>query len=193
MNSPPSFCVKYEISSKLEHLPFLVKKCGLKGNRYQYWQASRITKNYCQHWIHQPRFVQNFIKIGRFAIFGPKLWPKRWQVPLSTGVNNDRRHKLIRTVVTIEFTAFDLCRVRNIKIEAFTVLRLNYGLQDDRCQYWQLSRITESYCHQWIQHLQVVHHAKFRGKWLTSFPFPFLKIAYKYHYVCTNQLTWKRS
>ena len=48
----------------------------------------------------------------------------------------------------------------------------NYGLKDDRCQHWQVSRITENYCHQWIQHLQIVHYAKFRGKWLTPFPVP---------------------
>ena len=99
MNSPPSFCVEYEISSKLKHLPF---------------------------------FFQN------------------------------------------------------------------YGLKDDRCQHWQVPRMTENYCHQWIQHLQIVDYAKFRGKRLTSFPvprsplripcppfsvphstFPFLKIASK--------------
>ena len=39
------------------------------------------------------------------------------------GANIDRRQKLGKTIVAIEFTALDLCSVRNfIKIEAFTVL-----------------------------------------------------------------------
>ena len=38
-----------------------------------------------------------------------------------TGTYIDRRQKLQKTIVTIEFTALDLCRVQNfIKIEAFT-------------------------------------------------------------------------
>ena len=51
----------------------------------------------------------------------------------------------------------------------------NYGLKEDRCQHWQVSKITGNYCRQWIQQLQIVHYAKLPGKWLTSFPF--LKIA----------------
>ena len=69
-------------------------------------------------------WVWNFIKIQAFAVLRPKLWPNRWQVPTLTGVNIDRYQKLQKTIVTIEFTALDLCRVRNfIKIEAFAVLR----------------------------------------------------------------------
>ena len=64
LNSPPSFCVKYEISSKLEHLPVLVKNCGLKVNRYQYWQLSILTgvKNHKKLLLtlnHHPQFVQS--------------------------------------------------------------------------------------------------------------------------------------
>ena len=45
-------------------------------------------------------------------------------MPTLTGVNIDRHQKLQKNVVTIEFTALDLCRVWNfIKIEAFAVLR----------------------------------------------------------------------
>ena len=29
--------------------------------------------------------------------------------------------------------------------------------------------------YQWIQHLQIVDYAKFRGKWITSFPVPLFK------------------
>ena len=145
-----------------------------------------------------------------------------------TGVKFDRRWESQKTIVTIEFTAFTLCRVRDfIKIKAFVILRpelwrdrydrcqqwqvsiltsiknykkllsrlnspssicaeyeissklkhlpffvQNDGLKDDRYKPWQVSRITENYCDQWIQHLQIVYYAKFRGKWLTSFPVP---------------------
>ena len=47
LNSPPSLCVEYEISSKLKHLPFFVQNYGLKDDRCQHWQVSRITENYC--------------------------------------------------------------------------------------------------------------------------------------------------
>ena len=112
--------------------------------------------------------VRNFIKIETFAVFRPKLWPKRWQVPILTGVKIDRRQKLQKPIVTIKFTVLDLCWIQNfIKIEALSVLRPN--LWPKR---WQVSRITEDYCHQWIQHLQIVHYVKFRDRWLTSFPVP---------------------
>ena len=126
LNSPPSVCAKYKISSKLKDLSFLVQNSGLKDDSYQYRQVQKLQK----------------------------------------------------TIVTIEFTGLDLCRVRNfIKIEAFVVLRPK--LWPERWQVPTLAgvRITENYCHQWIQHLQIVHYAKFRGKWLTlflvpHFPFP---------------------
>ena len=75
------------------------------------------------------------------------------------------------------------------KLKHLPFLVQNYGLKDDRRKHWQVSRIIKNYCNQWIQYLQIVHYAKFRGKWLTSFPvsrssffipcfpFPFLKIA----------------
>ena len=31
---------------------------GPNIDRWQYWQTSKITKNYCHRWIHRPRFVQ---------------------------------------------------------------------------------------------------------------------------------------
>ena len=117
-------------------------------------------------------------------------------VPILTGVKFDRRRELQKTIVTIEFTTLTLCRVRNfIEIEAFSVLRpklwpkrwpvptltgiknykkllspLNSNIE--RCKHWKVSIITENYCDQWIQHLQIVHYVKFHGKWLTSFPVP---------------------
>ena len=125
LNSPPSPCVKYKISSELKHLPFFVQNFKNYG----------LTDDTCMY----------------------------WQVWILTGVKNYKK-----TIVTIDFTVLDLCRVRNfIRIEAFAPLRSK--LWPER---WQVSRITKNYCHQWIQHLQIVHYGKFRGKWLTSFPVP---------------------
>ena len=57
LNSSPSISVKYEMSSKLKHLPFLFQNYGLKIDRYQYWQAEKITKRFCHHWIQGLRFI----------------------------------------------------------------------------------------------------------------------------------------
>ena len=35
--------------------------------------------------------VQNFFKIEVFAVRGPYLWPKNWQVPTLTGVKNYKK------------------------------------------------------------------------------------------------------
>ena len=44
-------------------------------------------------------------------------------MPTLTGAKSGKRQKLQKAMVTIEFTALDLCRVQNfIKIEAFAVL-----------------------------------------------------------------------
>ena len=37
--------------------------------------------------------VHNFFKIEVFAVLGPYLWPKNWQVPTLTDINIDRRVK----------------------------------------------------------------------------------------------------
>ena len=120
--------------------------------------------------------VQNFTKIEAFAVLRPKLpklWPNRWKVHTLTSTNIDRRQKLQKTIVTIEFTALDLCRVQNFfKIDTFATRCPKLWPQRWQCQHWQVSRITKNYRHWWIQHLQIVHYTKFRGKWLTSFPFP---------------------
>ena len=66
------------------------------------------------------KFHQNWY-IYRSSSKNSKTWPNRWQLPTLTGVNIDRHQKLQKAIVTIEFTALDLCRVQNfIKIEAFT-------------------------------------------------------------------------
>ena len=98
-------------------------------DRCQIWQASRITKTIVtiESTILTLCSVQNFIKIEAFAIIRSKLsklWPNRWQVSTLTGVNINRRQKFQKTIVTIEFTALDLCRIPNfIKFEAFATRR----------------------------------------------------------------------
>ena len=57
----------------------------------------------------------------------------------------DRHQKLQKMIITIEFTALDLCTVQNfIKTEAFAFFIQSYGLKVDRCKHWQVSRITEN-------------------------------------------------
>ena len=60
-----------------------------------------------------------------------------------TGINIDRHQKLQKNFVTIEFRAFDLCRVSNfIKNEALASFAQNYGLKVDRCQESQKIIVT---------------------------------------------------
>ena len=93
-----------------------------------------------------------------------------------TGANIDRHQRLQKTIVAIEFTVLDLCRVQNfIKIEAFAVPR-----PEILPEWWQVPTLAgvknhRKLLYQWIQHLQIVDYAKFRGKWITSFPVPFFK------------------
>ena len=123
--------VEFQISSKVKLLQLLLKAIvtiefstlqnyGLKDDRYQYWQVSNLTA------------VENHKKLLLLLNSPPslcveyeisKLWPKRGQVPTLTGAKSGKRQKLQKAMVTIEFTALDLCRVQNfIKIEAFAVL-----------------------------------------------------------------------
>ena len=122
-------------------------------------------------------WVWDFIKTDTFAILCPKL-PKKhgltddrclhWQVSILTGVKNYK--KLLSPLTSSPL----ICAEYKIssKLKHLLLFIQNYGLKDDTCQHWQVSRITKNYCHQLIQHLQIVHYVKFRGKWLTSFPFP---------------------
>ena len=115
--------------------------------------------------------VRNFIRIEAFAAFRAKLWRKGWQVPTLTRVKNYKK------LLPLLNSPPSICAEYEIasKLMHLPFFVQNYGLKDDRCQHWQVSIITENYCHQWIQHLQIVHYAKFRGKWLTSFPVPLFK------------------
>ena len=179
LNSPPSICAKYRISSKLEDLPFLVENCGtrcstLTGPTRQQVLQLMMTIEFATLTLCR---VRNFIKIETFAVPRPKLWPNRWQVPKLTGIKNYK--KLLSSLNSPPSICAE--NKTSLKLKHLPFFIQNYGLKDDRCQYWQVSRITENYCHQWIQHLQIVHYATFRWKWLTLFPVPrslsFLKIA----------------
>ena len=127
LNSPPSLCAEYKVSSKLEHLLFFVQNYGLTDDRCQQLQVSILTA------------VKNYKKILSLLNSPPSLCAE-----------NEVLSKLKHLPFFVQ----------------------NYGLKDDSCQHWQLSWIIENYCSQWIQHLQIVHYAKFRRKWLTSFPVP---------------------
>ena len=131
LNSGPSMFVEFQISSKVKLLQLLLKAIvtiefstlqnyGLRDDRYQYWQVPNLIA------------VENHKKLLLLLNSPPslcveyeisKLWPKRGQVPTLTGAKSGKRQKLQKAMVTIEFTALDLCRVQNfIKIEAFAVL-----------------------------------------------------------------------
>ena len=145
-------------------------------DRCQIWQASRITKTIVtiESTILTLCSVQNFIKIEAFAITRPKLsklWPNRWQVSILIGVKNFK--KLLSPLNLLPWICAEYQISSNLKHLPLVVQ--NYGLKDDRCWHWQVSSITENYCHEWIQHLTIVHYAKFRGKWLAPLPVPLFK------------------
>ena len=143
-------------------MQFLVENCGLKDNKYQYWQLSVLAsiKNRKEN-IATIEFttlglckVQNLIKIGRFAIFRPKLWQIRSLVPISTDLNIDRHQEsqknwslLISGLsICVEFQISSKLKILQLLLKIivtieFTNLR-NYGLKDDsanidKCQIWQ--------------------------------------------------------
>ena len=115
---------------------------------------------------HLPLFVQNFQNYG--------LTDDRclhWQVSILIGVKNFK--KLLSPLNLPPSICAEYQISSNLKHLPLFVQ--NYGLEDDRCWYWQVSSITENYCHQWIQHLTIVHYAKFRGKCLAPLPVPLFK------------------
>ena len=98
---------------------------GIKFDRRRESQKTIVTIEFTTSTLSG---VRNFIKIEVFSVFHPKLWPNRWQVPTITGANMDRHQKLQKMIITIEFTALDLCRVQNfIKTEAFAFFIQSYG------------------------------------------------------------------
>ena len=120
---------------------------GIIIDRRQKLQKSFITIEFSAFDLCR---VSNFIKTEALVTFAQNY-----------GLKDDRYQYWQKTIVTIEFTTLDLCRVRNfIKIEVFAVLRPKLWLKSWQvCQHWQVPRITENSCHQWIQHLQIVHYA----------------------------------
>ena len=140
----PSICLDCKISSKLKHLVFLVYNFGLGTDRCQHWQVSILTgiKNYKKFLSplnSGPSIYVEFQISSKLKLFQLLFKAMAWKM---TGANIDsceiwQASKITKTIVTIEFTTLDLCRVRNfIKIEAFVIFVQNYGLKDDRCQHW---------------------------------------------------------
>ena len=97
LNSPPSLCAEYEISSKLKHFPFFVQNYGLTDDKCQHWQVSTLTGviNYKKLLppLNSPPSIceEYFIKIEAFVVLRTKLWPERWQVLTLAGVKNHRK------------------------------------------------------------------------------------------------------
>ena len=96
LNSPPSLCVEYEISSKLKLIlsPKLPKTWP---NRWQLPTLTSVNIDRSQK-LQKTDFtaldlnrVQNFIKIEAFTTLHPKLWPERWHVPTLASVKNYKK------------------------------------------------------------------------------------------------------
>ena len=94
-----------------------------------------------------------------------------WKVPNLTSEENHKKQLSLLNSPPSLCVEYEM----KLKLKHLLFFVQNYGLKEDRCQHWQVSKITGNYCRQWIQQLQIVHYAKLPGKWLTSFPF--LKIA----------------
>ena len=114
LNPPPSLCVEYEIASKLKHLPF-VQNYGLTDGRCQiercqYWQVSKITKNYCHHWIHRPWFVQCTKFHQNWSIYRSSSKTMAWKM---TDANIVRCQESQKTIVINEFSTFKLYTMQN--------------------------------------------------------------------------------
>ena len=109
---------------------FLVENCGLKDNRYQYWQLPILAgitnpKIYCHHWIHYAPFVQSTKFNQNWKIY--HFWSKTVTKKI-TGANIDRSQywhmsRITKNFATIKFRAFNVSRVSNfIKTEALATL-----------------------------------------------------------------------
>ena len=123
---------------------------------YQYWQLTILVgvKNHRKLLspLNSPRSVCAKYKISSkledllFLVQNCDLKDDRCQYWQAS--------RITKKFVTIDFRAFDLCRVSNfIKTDLLQLLLKtivsseftnlgNYGLKDDRCQYWQVSNLT---------------------------------------------------
>ena len=119
LNSPPSLCVEYKISSKLKHLPFFVQNFqnyGLTEDRCIYWHVSILTdfKNY-KKTIVSIEFTtldlckeRNFFKTDAFATLRPKLWHQRWQCQhwQVSRITNNYFHRWIQHLHIVYYAKF---------------------------------------------------------------------------------------
>ena len=129
LNSAPLICPEYKVSWKLKHLPFFIQICGLKHDRCQYWQRSKLTsiKNHKKQLspLNLASLISAEYKISpnwSSCNYCLKIWSKRWPVPILKSVKFDSHQESQKTNVTIEFATIDLFRAQNfIKIQAFAV------------------------------------------------------------------------
>ena len=61
LNSPPSICVEYEISSKLKHFLFFAQNYGLKDDRCQESQKTIVLNEFSTFKLF---IIQNFVVNG---------------------------------------------------------------------------------------------------------------------------------
>ena len=111
LNSPPSFCVEYKISSKLKHLPFFVQNFQNYGlTSINIDRRQKLQKNYCHHWIQHPRFVQStkFLQNRRICHYSSKAMASKMTVPTLASVKN---HKKLSPLVN---SAPSNCSLRKI-------------------------------------------------------------------------------
>ena len=158
---------------------------GTNIDRCQYWQMSRITKKFVAIEFRTfdlcklPSFIKTeahatIVTIEFTTLHNYGLEDHRcqyWEVWNFRGVENHERLLSLLNSSPSHCVEFEI----SSKLKHLSFFVQNYGLKDNRYQYWQVSRITENYCHQWIQYLQIVHYAKIFGKWLTSLPVPHFK------------------
>ena len=76
-------------------------------NRCQYWQALKITKNYCHYWIHRPWFVQS-TKLKHLPFFVQNYGLKHdrckhWQV---SRITENYCHQWIQHLQIVHYAKF---------------------------------------------------------------------------------------
>ena len=117
LNSPPSLCAEYKVSSKLEHLLFFVQNYGLTDDRCQQLQVSILTA------------VKNYKKILSLLNSPPSLCAENevyqnWSICRSssktmawkmTAANIGSCHESQKTIAVNEFSTFKLFTMQNFE------------------------------------------------------------------------------
>ena len=157
---------------------------GLKDDICQYWYVSNfrgvdnhkkllsllnLQPSLCVEFEISSKLKHLLLFLQNYGLTDGRC--QHWQLSILAGIKNYK--KLLPPLNSSPSICAEYEILSKLKHLLFFIQ--NYGLKDDRYQHWQVSRITENYCHQWIQYLQIVHYAKMCGKWLTSFPVPHFK------------------